>query len=140
MNPPLPYNAGWGESHVMLKDIVDRYDWEGAKGSTTIRGLLQGLGVAMREYVHDKVWINAALSNMDSNKRYVITDVRFPNEALAIKDIGGKIWRMHRPGTVPVNDHVSETAMNGFQFDKVFINDTSQGTYYGQIEDFLNDV
>ena len=37
MNPPLPYNAGWGESHVMLKDIVDRYDWEGAKGSTTIR-------------------------------------------------------------------------------------------------------
>ncbi len=46
------------------------------------------------------------------------SDCRFPNEAAAIRDRGGEMWRIDRPGTAPVNAHPSETALDGFNFDR----------------------
>ena len=55
---------------------------------------------------------------------WVITDVRFPDEAQAIKDWGGVLWRVDRPGLVGGDGHASETAMDDYRgWDEVIVND-----------------
>lgn len=56
-------------------------------------------------------------SQVDVYPNWVITDVRFENEAQAIKARGGVIIRIDRPGVKPINAHPSETAMDHWDFD-----------------------
>jgi hypothetical protein len=39
----------------------------------------------------------------------VISDVRFANEVEAVRNAGGKVVRIIRPNTEPVDNHVSES-------------------------------
>src|SRR5690606_31883458 len=66
------------------------------------------LGVAARHHLGDDVWVKAVERTMSLYGKYVITDVRFPNEYAWIRSKGGVIIRITRPGVGPVNDHVSE--------------------------------
>jgi hypothetical protein len=66
------------------------------------RQLLQTLGTEWgRGTVHTEIWIRIAMEragqHLDFNS-VVITDVRFDNEAQAIVDAGGEVWRVTRPG------------------------------------------
>jgi hypothetical protein len=108
----------------------------------TVRDFLQKLGTdAMRMGLHDNVWVNALMADyhpapdktMDESfndqfltgsseihyalPNWIITDVRFPNEAQAIKDKGGIIIRVDRPEVTPINDHPSETGLDDWKFD-----------------------
>lgn len=66
---------------------------------------------------------------------WIITDVRFPNEADAIKERGGIIIRVNRKHgyntpdrkwkEMPLNYHESETALDSYDFDYVIENDTT---------------
>ena len=58
--------------------------------------------------------------------KYVITDVRFPNEAAYIRQRGGLLVRVTRPGTGPVNGHESESALDNEDFDVHILNDGSR--------------
>jgi hypothetical protein len=51
--------------------------------------------------------------------------VRFENEADEIKFTGGQIWRVKRLGVDPVNGHISETQMDGYPVDQIFVNNTT---------------
>jgi hypothetical protein len=89
-----------------------------------VRLFLQELGTdAVRDNVHPDAWVNAlmcdydTLARMGAEPNWVITDVRFPNEAQAIKDSGGYVFRVVRPGISPVNAHSSETALDNWAFD-----------------------
>jgi hypothetical protein len=53
---------------------------------------------------------------------WVITDVRFPNEAKAIKRVGGIIVRINRPDHSPINDHPSEIGLDDWKFDHTIDN------------------
>jgi hypothetical protein len=108
-----------------LKDLVDRVGWEEAKTETPVRRLLQDLGVGARKTFGEDFWIKQALQGVNPEDKFVITDVRFPNEADAIKDLGGQIWRVKRIGVEAVNTHVSESAMDSYQVDQIFINNGS---------------
>lgn len=95
----------------------------------TVREFLQKLGTeAMRDNLHEDVWVNALFA--DYKERYfgsksmpnwVITDVRFPNEANAIINRGGIMVRINRDNTSGVSkDHSSETALDnwtGFSYE-----------------------
>jgi hypothetical protein len=52
--------------------------------------------------VHDEIWIRIAMEQASQQitvgRGVVITDVRFDNEAKAIIDAGGEVWRVTRPG------------------------------------------
>ena len=64
----------------------------------TPRWILQQWGTEVcRQGFHDDIWI-ASLENKMRKTRdnMVITDVRFPNEIKAIKDSGGKVFRIKR--------------------------------------------
>lgn len=102
--------------------------------NTTIREFLQTLGTeCMRNTISDNIWVAALMADYkrieygdDEQGQYpnwIITDVRFVNEATAIKEKGGIIIRVDRPGYGPVNDHPSETELDGWKFDyKVYNN------------------
>jgi len=107
-----------------LQGVVSAYGWDVAKGQfPELRRLIQNLGVAAREHVDPDVWVIAALRQMDDvNTHYVVTDVRFENEAIMIKQSGGELWRVERPGIEAVNDHISEHALKGYTWDKVLHN------------------
>ena len=116
-------------SHTRLHDRLE-HGWELAKSEPEVRMLLQRLGVACRNHIGSDVWVEAVFARieeaMDNEgpSRWVVSDVRFPNEAEAIRSRGGQVWRVERPGFGPVNDHVSESALAaGFHFDQVVEND-----------------
>lgn len=52
----------------------------------------------------------------------VITDVRFGNEAELIREMGGQIWRIHRPGHTIESNHVSTVSGEEFAPDQTVIN------------------
>lgn len=94
----------------------------------TVREFLQRLGTdCLRNNLCDNTWVNAlmvdykALSYNDDEQHeypnWIITDCRFNNEAIAIKNKGGVLIRVDRPGVTPVNRHVSETSLDNWNFD-----------------------
>lgn len=62
---------------------------------------------------------------------WLITDVRFPNEAQAIKDRGGIVIRVDRD--VELRDHESETALDNYDFKYRIDNN-------GTIEELVNKI
>lgn len=106
-----------------LQQWVDMQGWDRIKTMSEVRMLLQNLGVGARKIMGELVWVKLAIMRLDSDKNYVVTDVRFTNEADWIKEVyGGHIWRVERPGVKPVNDHVSESELNAWNFDELIYN------------------
>jgi hypothetical protein len=120
-----------------LAELVRIEGWEGAKRKAEVRILLQHLGVAVREHVDPDAWVNALFRQTSPGRRYVVTDVRFPNEAAAIKARGGIVVRVHRPGVGAVNAHLSETALDDWDFDAHLFNDGDLDAFRVGVQQFL---
>lgn len=108
------------------------------------RQLLQHVGTEGVRGLDPTIWAKAGMQRAREwiddypEARIVFTDVRFPQEAEAIREMGGKVVRIRRPGYsydlgVPLpgeagrllDEHPSETAMRGFQWDMTVDNDGS---------------
>lgn len=122
------YDSIAGEP-LFVKARVDRDGWEKAKQSPQIRRLLQNSGVAARKVFGEGFWVHEAMKTMLEDPRpdmnYVLTDVRFFNEADMIRAITGQIWRIKRIGVDAVNAHVSESQMDDYPVDQIFTNNSS---------------
>lgn len=122
-NPMFDNVAG---EPLFVRERVDRDGWEEAKKSPHIRRLLQNSGVAARKVFGENFWVQQALREVHFEGNYVITDVRFTNEADAIKKYdNSQIWRIKRLGVDAINAHVSETQMDGYPVDQIFINNST---------------
>lgn len=109
---------------VGLQNLVEEAGWDWAKQYPSVRALLQNLGVAARTVFHEDFWVIQAFKNFGTeDKNYVITDVRFQNEADTIVRLGGKIWRVTRPGVEAVNGHISEHELNDYAVDHTINNE-----------------
>lgn len=132
LNPLIPVDDSMSAPVIRLQNRVDKYGWDVAKTAyPEVRALLQRLGTeAGREILGTNIWVDTAMRHVDGlapgvvkyGGRYVFTDVRFPNEYAAIKDRGGEVWRIEREGHTAVNAHPSETALDGYGFDRVIFN------------------
>jgi hypothetical protein len=95
----------------------------------TPRKLMQLLGTECgRQIIHPNIWINALFADYipkevrgseywEYQSKWIVTDVRFENEAKAIKDRGGKLIRINRyidPIEDGIDDHHSETALDNY--------------------------
>ncbi len=104
----------------------------------TVRNLLQDVGNAFRDSITPDFWVNimigkiAAINKNGSIDTILIPDVRYPNEFRMIKDLGGEVWRVERPN-IEVMNHISETALDDYTFDKVIENN-------GTITDLQNTI
>jgi hypothetical protein len=112
------------DSITRVSDLVEDYGWDLAKRNPEVRRLLQVLGTDFaRKMLGDDVWINIALSSIKSEDKIVISDVRYPNEADAIRKLGGIVLRINRRNHGAVNAHASERAMDNYMFNHVIYND-----------------
>ena len=144
----------YNEYHDKLKDDLNYYIIK-----LTPRKLLQILGTeAGRQVIHPNIWVNALFADYIGNNvftvteddgmsgtqelvypNWIITDVRFPNEAQAIKDRGGIVIRINRDYQNPlmpdvaIPEHPSETALDNHNFDYVIDNS-------GSISDLIDKV
>ena len=113
------------DGYWRLSEEVSIYGWEQAKERAEVRGTLQRLGTAMRG-VNPSIWLDATMiparEANAAGKAIVITDVRFPNEAEAIRDAGGVLVRIERPSLTSTDQHVSETLMDGYDVDAIISN------------------
>ncbi len=114
-----------------LSLVVDRLGWDTAKQIPDVRGLLQRMGDAMRKAVSEDVWVDAALDGAVRHDLTVITDVRYPNEYDAIRDTGGIIVKIVRPGQAADDTHPSETNVDQMEADATIVNS-------GTIEELRN--
>jgi hypothetical protein len=141
-----------------VKDSFLSEEWDsgfgGFRKKFQVRTLLQRVGTeAMRDQIHMQVWINALFADYkrkyetgvdpedDSNDvhvteiypNWIITDLRFPNELLAVQKRKGITISVRRPGKESTGTHPSEIALDGASFDYTIIND-------GTIEDLIRKV
>lgn len=141
LNPIVGYDEDM--DYWRVDEVVGVWGWDGYKESPygdEMRKLMQRLGTECgRELISDSIWVDLALGNRSeslySNEKLVVTDVRFPNEFLAIKNRGGHMIRIHRPGVVAPNDHSSEHALEEFynHMDADIINDGSINDLHDKI-------
>lgn len=124
--PGNPLEVGAGRATMRLAHLVALHGWEAAKEVAEVRRTLQEFGVTVRE-IDPEFWVRATLGRAVNDGRAVITDVRFPNEAAAIRRRGGVLIRIVRPGLVSTDEHVSETALDDYDADVRFYNgDTAE--------------
>lgn len=117
-----------------VADLVDEHGWDVAKANPEVRRLLQVFGTEVgRGMFGDSFWVNQALTGILPEEKIVFSDVRFPNEAHAIKRLNGNLWRINRHNHSAVNGHPSEHAMDNFMFNHVVYND-------GTIDDLSDEV
>lgn len=85
------------------------------------RQMLQTLGTEWgRDTVHQEIWVRKAIQqaipHLAVGRSVVITDVRFDNEAKAVIDAGGEVWKVTRPGWQCLDDgtatHQSEAGIS----------------------------
>ena len=112
----------------------------------TPRLFLQLLGTeAGRQIIHPNIWVNALFSNykplntiskintitgkfigtdIDAYPKWIITDMRFPNEVEAVATRNGLLIRIESKRCNYDDKHPSETALDNFQgFDEIIYND-----------------
>ena len=124
-------------SDVMGREITPRY-------------LLQIMGTEiMRHNFHDDIWVKIIEKEfvMQPDQKFVISDVRFPNEIDMIRKYGGEIWWIKRGrwpdwvapwremGVEPEDVHQSEYMWLLNEPDRVIENDSDIEALYDTIKE-----
>lgn len=96
----------------------------------TNREILQRVGTeAMRNGFHPDVWSKITELKIKeivkNNRFFIITDIRFPNEAETVKRNGGLVVHVSRPNTIAngIINHASEVPIPKDLIDFFIIND-----------------
>ena len=124
---------------VYLASAVDNLGWENVKvESEDARRLLQRMGTEVgREMFGKDFWVNQGVLRAKEHDNVVFADTRFENEAQGIRETGGQVWRITKPGQGPVNGHPSETALDDYRFDWYIPNYTGFNDLYNLIDQIM---
>lgn len=132
-----------GIPRAELDDVKERMvDWLGKSP----RQMLQTLGTEWgRMLVNENVWVlvgmdEARRSYVRTGKPAVFTDVRFENEADAIRQRGGRIIHVIRPDALAVSGHVSEAGVPRHERDILIVNDGSLADLYAAVDTAMESV
>ena len=96
-------------------------------GGKSPRFLMQTLGTEWgRDMVTSTLWIDLWKQRASKiRRRIAVTNVRFENEALAIRDMGGIVVRVVRPAAPAVRAHVSEAGVPDDLVSWEIVNDST---------------
>jgi hypothetical protein len=134
------------------REQVDQF-WTRETGRTiTPRLVLQEFGTeCMRDGFYDGIWVSLTKKKLLDNphKNFVIPDVRFPNEAKMLHEVGGQVWRVKRGAdpkwfteyveydVEPKDVHPSEWSWAKTKFTRVFENNGTIKDLTDQVQDHL---
>ena len=112
---------------------------------TSYRRLAQTLGTEWGRSIRDDFWLQLAGAHMADLQdcaevfphNFVLSDVRFQNEADWVRARGGVIWHIQRSAATPVRAHVSESEMENIAFDQLIWNDGSLGDLRNNVNQAL---
>lgn len=114
LKPGAHYEANPDERTVPLETL----------GLTPV-GIWVQVGNRLRE-VYADIWADAALRPSTADA-VIISDLRFPNEAARIRELGGFLVKVERPGyAAPVNGS-DRMIPADFRWDRVLLNDGTLG-------------
>jgi len=89
-------------------------------------------------------WLRLTTIKITQNPLVVVSDVRFPNEATLIRELGGEIWSLERPSfNVTPTDlhpsalHTSETQVQSIVSQYQLYNSGTLPYLYKQVDDLL---
>lgn len=125
-----------------FEDQEFKKQWMSPDWGMTYREFLQKLGTdAVRDGLHTNAWVNALMAEYDNHTvspNWLITDVRFPNEAEAVERRGGLMVRTTRGIELPAEGlHASETALDNYPFRAVIDNNGTIQDLYGAAKNLL---
>lgn len=95
----------------------------------TNRQFLQYLGTEVGRAIDPDLWVKTTLTPYCNGKKWIIPDVRFPNEEKAIHDRGGFVWRIDRD-EAGAGNHESEKWVDKLNVNLVIDNNDT-------IEEFI---
>ena len=107
------------------------------------RQMMQSLGTEWgREMVKKSFWVDRAMRTVQDlawgGIPAVISDVRFENEAVAIREAGGFILHLSRPDALVVSSHPSEAGVKFMAYaDERIVNDSTLEILYAEVRDML---
>ncbi|OAV62841.1 deoxynucleotide monophosphate kinase family protein [Enteractinococcus helveticum] len=141
-----------------LKDVLNAVDgdWdrlkEGSEDTSEqvvaeIRRLQQMLGTEVaRNMVSPTIWVDTAMQCTAAlgraNVPVVISDVRFDNEAQAIRDAAGVVVEIHRPNLLhhTVDGHASERGVESQLIDHTIVNDGALEDLHREVDQLIDRV
>lgn len=160
MLPPKPSMivayADFFKVEAIVKDGLEREKVFGVKDRKT-REILQHRGTEEgRNQYGDDIWVKILEETMNlyyqrGIKRFLITDVRFPNELAQIKRLGGVVFYISAPqrnserlkieeDDMSASSHLSETALDNYSdFDYVIYNDP-ENDVVTQVRDIVQEL
>lgn len=110
--------------HYRLSWLNDKFGYEYCKSNfVEVRRLMQRLGTdGVRKHIGQTTWLDIVERKILASPEisFLISDVRFANEARSIKSMGGIVVKLERDGTGG-DDHISET-IDGIQEDVFYMN------------------
>lgn len=107
------------------------------------REMMQTLGTEWgRDRISQTIWLDSLVYRVGASihSRIVISDVRFENEAEAIRSMGGTIIHLGRNTTEVVDTHASEAGIYAREEDFYIPNNSSFQDLYNAVEEVLNEV
>ena len=132
--------------NLTTRDFDDEHkeqpvDWVGHSA----RELMQSLGTEWgRNQIHPDVWVWLAEQNLellgqinDTTSGFVISDLRFENEATFVREKGGLVIHLLRADAPNVNPHISESGISIHDNDLVLHNDASIEDMTGQLDEIF---
>ena len=103
-------------------DRVAQAVW--GKADPFFRAILQEFGTDVRRADDPDYWVKRWTERVLALDRAVADDMRFPNECRAVRDLGGWLVRVERPGCLGRESHESERALDGWaDWDWIVKND-----------------
>lgn len=121
LDPIITINGG---ATMHLSQGLASLTWEDLKAmSPDIRPLLQRMGTEVgRNMFGENIWVDLAMKEASKYDKVVFADVRFKNEADAVRSNKGAVWRIERPGVEAANSHSSEHDLDEYPCDATLKN------------------
>jgi hypothetical protein len=132
---------GVGGSYVRLSVAVDHLGWEHLKElSPETRNLMQRMGSEVgRMQWGENFWVEKALQKLIGERRFVVSDVRYKNEAMNVLNYGAEIWLIEREDVGPANGHPSESGITKFPYTRLIKNNGTPDELYDQIDAIMKE-
>lgn len=133
-----PYIESSGKYY---NELVEEMGYENAKRKYyAIRQWLVKLGHGSRRILNnDSIWIKACdlETRCKIHGNVVVSDVRYKNEAMAIKELGGEIWYVFRPTLQDAASPEEKESIYSVPYDQLVVNDSDIESLCAKVSSLL---